>query len=101
MELTDTKPRHLLGDRAYDSDDIRSALLLHGIRPVIPARSNRKDPPKHDRALYKERNRIERLVGRLKECRRIATRYEKTADSFHGMLNLAAIRLWIEFFNRR
>ncbi len=98
--LVARKPKALLGDRAYDSNRIRSDLVLQGIEPVIPSRKGRTDPPDHDRQLYRERNRIERLVGHLKENRRLATRYDKTAGAFLGMVNLAAIKLWLKFVNR-
>lgn len=62
----------------FDSDDVRSSLLLKGIGPVIPPKTNRKDPPVCDFKTYKDRNRIERIFGKLKQFRRIATRYDKT-----------------------
>jgi len=98
--LVDARPRCWLGDRAYDSDALRADLLLRGVLPVIPPRKSRKVPAPLDRDLYRERNKIERLVGRLKENRRLATRYEKTAGAFLGMLDLAAVRLWVEFVNK-
>jgi len=70
----------LHGDKGYDSDDIRRDLIDRGIEPVIPPRSNRKTPIEYDREAYKRRNLIERCVNRLKQFRRIATRYEKTPE---------------------
>src|SRR4029077_17586302 len=78
MELHDINPDRLLGDKGYDSDDIRNDLADRGIEPVIPPRSNRKTMIEYDREAYKRRNLIERCVNRLKQFRRIATRYEKT-----------------------
>ena len=66
------------------------------IDPVIPPRSNRKATIDYDRAAYKRHNRIARCVNRLKQLRRIATRYEKTARAYLSMLCLAAARLWIK-----
>ncbi len=70
-----------------------------GAIDVIPSKSNRKLPKEFDAEIYKERNKIERLFGRLKASfRRIATRYEKTARNFMAMIKLASVRLWIEFY---
>ncbi|MGC2221198.1 MAG: transposase [Methylocella sp.] len=63
-----------------DSDAVRNDLAKRGIEPVIPPRSNRTTPIKYDREVYKRRNLIERCVTQLKQFRRIATRYEKTAS---------------------
>jgi transposase len=99
MELHDVYPDKLLGDKGYDSDDIRNDLNARGIKPVIPPRSNRKTPIEYDREAYKRRNHIERCVNRLKQFRRIATRYEKTARAYLSMLCIAAARLWIKTVN--
>jgi len=99
MELHDVHPNKLLGDKGYDSDSIRNDLNVRGIEPVIPPRSNRKTPIEYDREVYKRRNLIERCVNRLKQFRRIATRYEKTARAFLSMLCIAAARLWIKTVN--
>jgi len=99
MELHDVNPDRLLGDKGYDSDNIRSDLVRRGIEPVIPPRSNRNALIEYDRDAYKRRNLIERCVNRLKQFRRIATRYEKTARAFLSMLCIAAARLWIKTVN--
>jgi transposase len=99
-ELHDAHPAKLLGDKGYDSDDIRNDLAKRGIKPpVIPPRSNRTTPIEYDREAYKRRNLIERCVNRLKQFRRIATRYEKTARAFVSMLCIASARLWIKTVN--
>jgi len=87
-----------MGDKGYDGDSLRQDLLIHGILPVIPPKSNRKDPPSCDYHAYRDRNRIERMFNRLKQSRRIATRFDKTIISFMGFLNLAAIRIWLPHF---
>jgi transposase len=92
MALADARPAHLLADKGYDSDAIRDALRANGIRPVIPPRSNRKAAIRSNRRLYRQRNRIERMIGHLKINRAIATRYDKLACSFLDALHLAAIR---------
>lgn len=100
LRLVGERVRAMLADKGYDSDAIREALLGCGSLPVIPPKANRKDPPTYDRAKYKERNRIERLFNRLKNWRRLATRYDKTADSFLGFYNLVASLVWLPFVNR-
>ena len=82
----------MLADKGYDSDAIRDSLRDVGVRPVIPPRSNRKTPIRWNRRIYRQRNRIERLIGHLKINRAIATRYDKLASSFLDMLHLAALR---------
>ena len=91
----------MLADRGYDGDDVRSALLMRNILPVIPPKANRKEPISCDFKAYKDRNRIERMFNRLKQFRRIATRYDKTALSFIGFLCLAAAKLWLPSFVNR
>lgn len=99
MELHDVDPDRLLGDKGYDSDEIRDDLTDRGIEPVIPPRSNRKTPIDYDREAYKRRNLIERCVNRLKQFRRIATRYEKTARAYLSMLCIASTMLWLKTVN--
>jgi transposase len=90
-------PKALLADKAYDTDAIRSDLRRRRIKAVIPPKSNRKRQLRYDKALYRERNWIERVIGHLKVNRAIATRYDQLAETFLGMLNLAAARYWIKF----
>lgn len=75
--------------------------LLSGIVPVIPPKANRKNPPQCDFKAYEDRNRIERMFNRLKQFRRIATRFDKTAKSFAAFLALAAARIWMPHFVNR
>jgi transposase len=89
--------RCLIGDMGYDADWVREELLLRGVLPVIPPNPVRKEPAPLDRELYRLRNRVERLVGRLKQFRAVATRYDKTAESFLATAQLAAARLWMRF----
>jgi transposase len=86
----------MLADKGYDADALRETLLMHGILPIIPPRANRRVPEHPDYRRYRDRNRIERMFGILKQQRRVATRYDKTAQSFASFLNLAAIRLWLK-----
>tara|TARA_E500000318_G_scaffold78156_1_gene73042 strand:+ start:654 stop:962 length:309 start_codon:yes stop_codon:yes gene_type:complete len=98
MALPVPKPKALLADKGYDSDCVREDLLMQNILPVIPPKSNRRNPAPCDFRRYKERNRIERMFGVMKQQRRIATRYDKTALSFESFLNLAAMRIWLKSF---
>lgn len=83
------------GDKGYDSDQIREDLQQAGMEPVIPGRKNRKEPIEYDKEKYKQRNQVERLINKLKQFRRVATRYEKLAITFTGMVNLAAIIIFL------
>ena len=91
----------MLADKGYDGDEVRTALLIRGILPVIPPKANRKEPVACDFRAYKDRNWIERMLNRLKQARRIATRYDKTACSFMAFLNIAAARLRLTHFVNR
>lgn len=95
------KPRLMLADKGYDGDDVRQSLLLKGVMPVIPPKANRRTPAPCDFHRYRDRNRIERMFNRLKQARRIATRYDKTATSFLAFLCLAASRIWIKDYVNR
>ena len=90
-----------LADKGYDSDEVRQSLLLRGILPVIPPRGNRREAIACDYRTYRDRNLIERMFNRLKQFRRIATRYDKTSISFLGFLHLAAAKLWLPTFVNR
>jgi transposase len=89
--------RCLIGDTGYDADWLRQELLLRGVLPVIPPHPVRQEPAPLDRELYRLRNRVERLVNRLKQFRVVATRYDKTAESFLAFVHLAAARVWMRF----
>jgi len=84
-----------LADKAYDSDAIRAFAKERGAWANIPPKSNRKNPICFSPLLYRKRNHVERFFNRIKQCRRIATRYEKLAANFLAMIKLAAIRLWL------
>lgn len=90
------KPRLMLADEGYDGDDVRRSLFLRGVMPVIPPKANRRTPVQCDFRQDRDRNRIERMFNRLKQARRIATRYDKTAVSFMAFLCLAASRIWLK-----
>lgn len=85
------RPDAVAGDRAYSYPRIRAWLARRGIEAVIPARRN-QEPVQCDKRKYRRRNVIERCIGWLKECRRIATRYEKLATHYLAMVKLAMIQ---------
>jgi len=87
--------RYFLGDRAYSSQLIRQKLRKKGAKPIIPRKSNEKKRERFNKGLYRERNQVERLINRLKQNRRIATRYEKNAVNYLAMLTIASIILWL------
>ncbi len=89
------RPRRVSGDKSYSSRKIRQYLRRRGIRMTIPRKANERRTGPFDRALYRTRNQIERLINRLKQARRIATRYEKRAENYCAMLTIAAIQLWL------
>jgi transposase len=86
---------NFIGDKGYDSDAVVAAVQAKGMNVVIPPKSNRKSPRPTDFHLYKERHLVENFFCRLKHFRRVATRYEKTAQNFLGFVLLAAIRIWM------
>lgn len=98
MEIPFAAPKALLADKGYDGDRFREGLLIRGILPIIAPRSNRKVSEHPDYPRYRDRNRVERTFGKLKQQRRIPIRYDKTVLSFESFLNLAATRLWLKPF---
>jgi transposase len=88
----------VLADKAYDGNSIRDLIEAQGAVPNIPAKSNRKWKPCFSKTLYRERNQVERFFSKLKHFRRIATRYEKLADNFLAMVQLASMRLWLRSY---
>ena len=83
--------KELLGDKGYDADWFRQALAERGITACIPSKSNRKKPIDHDRTLYRQRHKIENMFGRLKDWRRIHTRYDRCAHTFMSAICIAAV----------
>jgi transposase len=86
----------LLADRGYDADWFREALVDRGTRPCIPGRKSRKKTVRYHKRRYRRRNRIERMFGRLKDWRRVATRYDRCPKVFLSAIALAAtIIFWL------
>ncbi|MEO0958562.1 MAG: IS5 family transposase [Pseudomonadota bacterium] len=96
-----THPKVLLADRGYDADRIRKDVEQRDGTTVIPMRTARKVQVPIDDFIYALRNLIERCINRLKNVRRVATRYDKTAASYLGFVHIVSIRLWTKHFVNR
>ena len=89
------RPESVVADKGYSSNRIRNCLKSKAIKPVIPLRTDQGRDDSFDREAYRERNLVERLINRIKQWRRIATRYEKRVVNYSGMLSLAVVVLWL------
>lgn len=88
--------RELIADRGYDSNRFRAALLARGIAPCIPSTRSRKAELPYDKTLYRQRHRVENMMGRLKDWRRVATRYDRCAHTFFSAICIAAtVTFWL------
>jgi transposase len=83
-------------DRAYESDETRALAAANGHEPVVPPKKNRKTPWGYDEEKYKRRNVVERLFRRLKEFRKVCTRYDKTDVMFLAFIQFAFIAIWLD-----
>ena len=88
------KAKHLLGDKGYDSNWFREALRARNITPCIPPRRNRKIQIPYDKVLYKQRHKVENMFGRIKDWRRVSTRYDRCAHTFFSTICIAAIVIY-------
>jgi transposase len=89
------RPVKLVADKGYAFPSARRLLRRRGIGAVIPTKSDQRRRPRFDRAAYRGRNRVERSVGRLKQFRRVATRYDKRAVNYLAWVTLAAAIIWL------
>ena len=90
------RAKTMLGDRGYDADWFRNALMARGITPCIPSKINREIQIPHNRSIYRQRHKIENMFGKLKDWRRIHTRYDRCAHTFFSAICIAAIVIfWI------
>ena len=86
---------YALMDKAYDADKLIEQLISQGIIPVIPPKSNRKEPREYDKHMYKERHLIECFIGKIKQFRRIFSRFDKWAKNYMFFLRFAAALIWL------
>jgi transposase len=94
--LAGLQPRSmLLADRGYDADWIRALIKQQDAWANIPSKRNRKEPIYFSPYLYRARNPVERFFNKIKQCRRIATRFDKLAANYLAFVKLAAIRIWL------
>jgi putative transposase len=84
----------LLADKGYDANWFRDGLIGKGIWPCIPPKKNRKYRVSFDKTMYKQRHKVENMFGRLKDWRRIATRYDRCAHTFFAAICIAATIIW-------
>lgn len=88
--------RTIIGDKGYDSDEYRAALKAKGITPCIPPRKGRLLPADFDKSLYRQRHKIENMFGKLKDWRRVHTRYDRCAHTFLSAIAIAAtVIFWL------
>ena len=85
----------VLADKAYDAEWIRAMIKAQDAVPIFPDRSTATTPHALSRVLYRMRNRVERFFNKLKQFRRVATRYEKLASNYLAMIKIATIRIWL------
>ncbi len=85
------EPEAVIADKGYDADHLRRAVLANEAEPVIPSKVNRRASIDYDKMLYKERNLVERFFNKLKQFRRVVTRYDKLLVNYRGFVILAAI----------
>lgn len=93
--IKDQAAEFIVADKGYDADALVATMTEQGSQAVIPPRSNRLSPRSIDRQIYKRRNLIERFFCRIKHFRRIATRYDKLAQSFLSFVHLACTIVWL------
>lgn len=89
------RPKRLVGDKGYSSRKNRRYLRRHGVRITIARRTDECRCGPFDKASYRNRNLVERCINRMKQFRRVATRYEKLAENYLAMLHIAAILIWL------
>ena len=93
--IKDQQTAFVVADKGYDSDAFVQAITAQGAQAVIPPRANRINQRAFDRHIYKDRNLVERFFNRIKQFRRIATRYDKLATSFLSFIHIACAFVWL------
>jgi transposase len=90
--IADHQPDEVVADKAYDSDRLITALKARGVNVVIPPKKNRIEQREYDTYVYKARHLVEQFINRIKQYRRVATRYEKSAVNFLAFVHVTAIK---------
>ena len=85
-----------IADKAYDSNKVVKAARRRGAKAIIPSKRNRKNPREYDKQLYKARVKVEWFISKLKQYRRVATRYEKTKRNFLAFAHIASIMILLQ-----
>jgi transposase len=93
--LGDTSNANVICDRGYDSKKFRDQIIAQGCIPVIPSKSNSRNPVKYDKHIYKERNLVEICIGKMKHFRRIFSRFDKSLKNYVSFLSFAGAILWL------
>jgi len=93
--LNGCQTQFVLGDKAYDANPVLLTIMHRGAEPVIPPKSNRKEPRDYDKELYKERHLVECFIGKLKHYRRCFSRFDKLARNYFSFLHFAAALIWL------
>lgn len=93
--IADFQFEHLTADMSYDSDDFVQAILDRGAIPVIPPRSSRKMQREYDKYLYRERHLVECFINKIKQYRRIFSRFEKLSKTYLGFLSFVGALVWL------
>jgi transposase len=92
-------PQRVVADKGYTGRHIRGYLRRHSVCLTIPRQKTERHRGRFDRAIYRQRNIVERVINRLKQFRRLATRYEKRGENYRTMWIIAATMLWLDFAN--
>ncbi len=93
--IADYVCEHVIADKAYDSEEFLQSIIDREAVPVIPPRSNRKEPHSYDESLYRERHLVECFIGKIKHYRRIFSRFEKLGRSYLGFLHFVCALIWL------
>ena len=93
--ISGIESEHVIADRAYDSNQFLGSIIRSGAVPVIPPRSNRREPHSYDEYLYRERHLVECFIGKIKHYRRIFSRFDKLANRYLGFLHFVGALIWL------
>lgn len=95
LALKGERPRYVICDKGYDSTEFRTCIRTIGSEPVIPCRKHRREQIDYDTHVYKERHLVENFFCKMKEFRRLSTRYDAMTDVFRAFVVLAAVLIWL------